>query len=73
MSQNLLGPMPNILKRLSRYSLRQMSKQNRRNKKFDVYINLVYRYIVEFLGVFEYFKQRLGRYLLRKISEASNR
>jgi hypothetical protein len=48
-----------------------MSKQNRRNKKFDVYINLVYRYIFEFLGIFEYFKQRLGRYLLRKISKDS--
>jgi len=53
MSQNFLGPLPNILKRLSRYLLRQMPKQNRRNKKFDVYINLVYLYIAEFVGVFE--------------------
>jgi hypothetical protein len=60
MSQNFLEHLPNILKRLSRYFLRQMSKQNRWNKTFDVYINLVYRYIAEFIGVFEYFKQRLG-------------
>ena len=60
MSQNFLAPLPNILKCLSRYFLRQMSKQNRRNKQIDVYINLEYRYVPEFLGVFEYFKQRLG-------------
>jgi hypothetical protein len=60
MLQNFSGPLPNILKRLSRYFLRQMSKQNRLNKTFDVCINLVYRYIAELLGVFEYFKLRLG-------------